>query len=454
MARVFVSYRRADGAYGVGWIAERLKSLDLVNEVQTAFHDAALRAGDDFHDALEAELESCELVLAVIGPHWAGQSPTGGPSRIQDEDDWVVREIATAFRMNKRVVPVILTGGGHPRAAEIHPSIHPLTRLHAVRFADGRDLETLVTQVETYLEERDREEATLAGLEQPITVPKLPYRAWLIAACLVLAALGAGIGWWARGEGICGDGSVACRLSGGGAESAVAVLLPLTGLYIGAVAPVGGLMALNVHRVARVRWPAVLAIGGIGAGGVALAIESFRSTEPDATVVGSQLTVWLIFAIIVLAVAPWTVALNAAACSQPRAPAHHLAARVRYLATIEDAERWAALVLAVVIAFAVAAVGSISGASAELTFPPVLLLTFAVLVSALLIGSHLWNAQRIEQFEVLLKRDLEQLAPRYRDNARIAAIAGTPLGRGFGVGAFLAQPALVGVIVVLIAAVS
>jgi len=37
MARVFVSYRRADGRMAVDWIAERLTTLDAINGVETAF---------------------------------------------------------------------------------------------------------------------------------------------------------------------------------------------------------------------------------------------------------------------------------------------------------------------------------------------------------------------------------------------------------------------------------
>ena len=39
MARVFISYRRADGQYAVGWIEERLARLDEVTSVRTAFRD-------------------------------------------------------------------------------------------------------------------------------------------------------------------------------------------------------------------------------------------------------------------------------------------------------------------------------------------------------------------------------------------------------------------------------
>ena len=90
MARVFLSYRRADGRYAVGWIAERLTKLDEVTEVRTAFRDGELRCGDDFPAALAGEIESCDVLVAVIGPNWLGRRAEGTP-RIQDPTDWVGR---------------------------------------------------------------------------------------------------------------------------------------------------------------------------------------------------------------------------------------------------------------------------------------------------------------------------------------------------------------------------
>ncbi|MDG2025670.1 MAG: toll/interleukin-1 receptor domain-containing protein [Acidimicrobiales bacterium] len=76
-ALVFVSYRRADGRLGVDWLAEQLGQRGTIDDVETAFHDAALRAGDHFPTELEEEIRGCRIVVAVMGPKWEGRRPDG-----------------------------------------------------------------------------------------------------------------------------------------------------------------------------------------------------------------------------------------------------------------------------------------------------------------------------------------------------------------------------------------
>lgn len=188
-----MSYRRADGLYGVGWLAERLRSLDSITGVETAFHDAALRAGDDFPDALEREIAGSDLVVAMIGPGWWGRSEHGR-SRIEDDDDWVVRELAAAFEQGTTVIPVVMGGADHPLASEVHPSIAEIARLHTLPFHDGRDLDTIVAHIESHLGDIDRERARLAGLEDPVEVPKLQRLPALVAGSVLAAAVGGVLG--------------------------------------------------------------------------------------------------------------------------------------------------------------------------------------------------------------------------------------------------------------------
>jgi hypothetical protein len=59
MARVFISYRRADGQYAVGWLAQRLAMMETDPTVEVAFRDGDLLAGDNFHDALAEKVREC-----------------------------------------------------------------------------------------------------------------------------------------------------------------------------------------------------------------------------------------------------------------------------------------------------------------------------------------------------------------------------------------------------------
>ena len=104
MARVFISYRRKDGPYGVGWLAQALRSLDDVTGVDTEFHDLELRTGVKLNEALDQEIDRSDVVVAMIGPVWRGEQPEG-PARITDPSCWIVRELSAAYRLGKKVVP-------------------------------------------------------------------------------------------------------------------------------------------------------------------------------------------------------------------------------------------------------------------------------------------------------------------------------------------------------------
>ncbi len=195
MARVFISYRRADGQYAVGWIEERLARLDEVTSVRTAFRDnTTLRLGDDLPDVLAAEVEDCDVLIAVIGPHWRGDRPDG-TARILDPNDWIAREIELALKFDKRIVPVLI-GGIEPLDADTIPSeLRPLTALLALRFQDVEDLDRLDEEVREYLDGLDRERARVHGLAEPITVPPFRQPWWVWLAALAAGVAGTLVGY-------------------------------------------------------------------------------------------------------------------------------------------------------------------------------------------------------------------------------------------------------------------
>ena len=83
MHGIFISYRRQDSQSAAGRLADSLKEhfpeAAVFRDVET------IEAGADFVDAINKALESCGVLLAVIGPRWisiqgdAGQAPAGRP---------------------------------------------------------------------------------------------------------------------------------------------------------------------------------------------------------------------------------------------------------------------------------------------------------------------------------------------------------------------------------------
>lgn len=474
MARVFVSYRRADGVYGVGWLAERLRSLDAVNGVETAFHDGALRAGDDFPDALHDEIDNCDLMIAVIGPEWLGERD--GELRIRDPDDWVVREISTAFASGTRVLPVLIGGADHPLASHLHPSIAELTRLHTLPFEDERDLATVVEHVESHLSEMDLNRARLAGLEEPVVVPKLE-RPWLIAAASTSLAVVFGVAL-ARSSGLlevsdlaasfddkangivtvpeCARSDSTTCVQDTDAFSWFGIIMVILGLYAGAVAVVGGVLARRLARVSDIAWRPLL--GAAGLGGLTLLLLTFTSRSGHfelSDVPGlsnPDLRFWTNSVVTVTGALGVAFCVLAPVFSSPKAAPHLLGERVQYLGIARDAERWGATLLAGEFSLVAAAGGAILIAFRQsdqegLAASPLPGIVFALVFSTMLIILHFWSISRLRDEQRRIETELAPLAPRYRNNAEPKLIARTFDDGGWGFRAFLALPLIVAVLV-------
>ena len=63
---------------------------------------------EDFAEVLERALDSADVLLAMIGPQWSSITDAQGNRRLDDPNDFVRLEIATALRGEIRVVPVLV----------------------------------------------------------------------------------------------------------------------------------------------------------------------------------------------------------------------------------------------------------------------------------------------------------------------------------------------------------
>lgn len=142
---IFISYRRDDARYAAGRLAD-----DLGEHFTPAciFRDIeGIAPGVDFVDTLEQALESCVVMLVLIGHEWLGMRDKAGHRRLDLADDWIRLEIASALRRRIRIVPVLLEGASLPAEDELPPTLRPLCRRQALELSDRRwpaDLEQLV----------------------------------------------------------------------------------------------------------------------------------------------------------------------------------------------------------------------------------------------------------------------------------------------------------------------
>src|SRR5688572_27316215 len=76
-----------------------------------------LQPGTRFGPEMDSRLRASTTLVAVIGPRWHGpvEDTDGSPvSRLDDPDDWVRHEIATALALDIRIIPVIVRGAIWP----------------------------------------------------------------------------------------------------------------------------------------------------------------------------------------------------------------------------------------------------------------------------------------------------------------------------------------------------
>ena len=442
MARVFVSYRRADGPYAVNWLADRLATLDSVNHVESAFHDRDLRAGDDFAAALDAEIAEAELVIAVIGPRWLG--PEGEPHRTLDESDWVVREIRTALAQGTVVLPVLVDGAAPVLESQLHPDIRALAGLHALPFNDSDELDKIVAHADSHLREIDEERVALAGLAEPVALDPLGQRRLLAGLSLLLAtAFGvtiAAVGWSLDEQHLVDDGLlhlVRALLVGVGVYGALNLVYPTA-------------VMLRLGRITELDWRVA---GPIAAGWLLVVLVPWMGIVWSAlqTVLIDPPASWIV-GILALAFAVVSGAFNmevllfGVVSTRPRAGERSIAERVTHHAICVDAQRWGLVGLGsggsllVFVAAALLAVAGNHGTEDLNVGGAAFVISIGAIMTVALTGAHLWTTARLDARREAIDDDVRRLPSWAAANARVALPASVFLPGGPGLRAVIAAP--------------
>ena len=149
MRSIFISYRRDD----TGGHAGRLAS-DLVRRFgrSSVFIDIdATMPGRNFEDSIHRALDSCKVTLVLIGDEWLTATPDG-KRRIDDENDYVRREVAAALkRADVTVIPLLVERAQIPRGTDLPPDVSSLVKHEAAELSNKRwryDLQQLCNTIE------------------------------------------------------------------------------------------------------------------------------------------------------------------------------------------------------------------------------------------------------------------------------------------------------------------
>ena len=151
--QIFISYRREESRWSARSLCDRLTQRFDRNQI---FMDVdAIALGEDFLKAIEKRVGECDVLIAVIGAHWLTSTDEQGGRRLDDPEDFVRMEIATALRRDIRVIPVLVDGASMPRSRDLPDDLKSLVRRNALQVGDTHfddDCRRLVAAIEQVLE--------------------------------------------------------------------------------------------------------------------------------------------------------------------------------------------------------------------------------------------------------------------------------------------------------------
>ncbi len=150
--RIFISYRREDAAYPAGWLFDRL--ADRFGKDHVLKDVDSIQLGDDFVEVITSAVESCNVLLAVIGKQWLTITDEDGLRRLNNPNDFVRLEIEAALARNIRVIPILVEGAQMPRPDQLPASLAKLARRNALEVSPNRfasDTGRLLTVLERTL---------------------------------------------------------------------------------------------------------------------------------------------------------------------------------------------------------------------------------------------------------------------------------------------------------------
>ena len=133
--KIFMSYRREDSGGHAGRIHADLVRRFGINQI---FMDIGTVApGDDFIDAVNGAIQSCDALIAIIGKQWLTISD-GTTPRLKNPKDYVRLEISKALQRKIPVIPVLVQGAVLPSPQDLPHELESLTRKQALEISDTR----------------------------------------------------------------------------------------------------------------------------------------------------------------------------------------------------------------------------------------------------------------------------------------------------------------------------
>jgi hypothetical protein len=202
---IFISYRRDDSEGESGRLFD-----DLVRAYgdDSVFMDVAgIQPGLDFRKAIDDNVATCGVLLAVIGPTWATVTGSDGSRRLDNPNDYVRLEIGSALKRGIPVIPVLVHEAHMPPLEQLPDDLKDLRYRNSVELTHARwnsDVALLVNALKSYVGGKPAHPEETVHATIPVQLPapqpaptparagksRMPLFAGLGVAVLVLAVVG------------------------------------------------------------------------------------------------------------------------------------------------------------------------------------------------------------------------------------------------------------------------
>ena len=169
---IFISYRRDDSEGEAGRLYDDLVRAYGDNAV---FMDVSgIAPGLDFRKAIDDNVAGCGVFLAIIGLQWATITGSDGKRRIDDDNDFVRLEIASALARNIAVIPVLVHEARMPHPEQLPDNIKDFAYRNSVEISHARwnsDVQLLIDALKQYVTTSKATETQPVHATVPVQLP-------------------------------------------------------------------------------------------------------------------------------------------------------------------------------------------------------------------------------------------------------------------------------------------
>jgi tetratricopeptide (TPR) repeat protein len=128
------------------------KLVDHFGEDRIFMDVAYVEAGQDLAETIENAVDSCAIVIVIIGPRWLSE-------RLNNPNDMVRLEITRALRRDIPVIPVLVQGAHMPYRQGLPHDLMGLTERQAIELSDHSwraNVNELISGIEQHLAKSEK----------------------------------------------------------------------------------------------------------------------------------------------------------------------------------------------------------------------------------------------------------------------------------------------------------